>query len=445
MLNRSSPAYSWYVATLLTAIAAINYADRSAISSVLPLIRSELGMSDVMIGALGSAFLWTYALCSPVSGYLADRLPRGRVIVWTLVAWSLVTLGTAWVRTPEEMILSRVLLGISECAFVPAAIALAAEYHPGKTRARAIGLQLAGYNLGVVLGGVFSGYAGDHWGWRPAFLVLGGVGLLLAGVARLTLPQDRAATPAASHAHPPVRPLDAARGLFRVPSYRIVLAESTCIAAGVWMFLAWLPLYFRESFNLSLTAAGFAGTFGLQAAATAASLLAGWASDRFAGRKRERRMLFQFFCFLTAIPFLAVFAGKPGLDTVSVAILLFAFFRSLGSANDTVIVCDVLPARYWSTGVGVTNASNCVAGGIGILLAGYLKADFGLGAVFGGQAFTVTAAALLVFWGYRRFLRNDLAAALAPDARNAYDIRRTEPVEEDSSIARQTASDARPS
>ena len=71
---------------------------------MLPLIKTDLGMSDVMMGAIGSAFLWVYAICSPASGLIGDRLPRGRVIVWTLVAWSVVTLATAWVRTPAEMI-----------------------------------------------------------------------------------------------------------------------------------------------------------------------------------------------------------------------------------------------------------------------------------------------------------------------------------------------------
>jgi predicted MFS family arabinose efflux permease len=445
MLKRSSSAYSWYIASLLAVVAAINYADRSAISSVLPLIGTDLGMSDVMLGALGSAFLWTYAICSPVSGYLADRLPRGRVIVWTLVAWSLVTLATAWVKTPWQMIGARLLLGITECAFVPTAIALAAEYHPGRTRARAIGLQLAGYNLGVVLGGVFAGYSGDRWGWRPAFHVLGTVGLVMALVVKLTVPQTRTGA-AFGRETPHVSPLQAARRIFSIPSYVIVLLESSCVAAGVWMFFAWLPLYFRETFDLSLTAAGLAGTFGLQAAATAASLLAGYASDKFSGQHRERRMLFQFLCFVAAIPFLAVFAGKSSLETVSLAILLFAFFRTLGSSNDTVIECDVLPSGCWSTALGVTNASNCIAGGIGVLLAGYLKADFGLAGVFGGQALTVAMAAGLVCFGYRRFLRRDVAAAEAErKARAVYESRSTEPVFEDSSIARQTATEARPS
>jgi len=43
-----------------------------------------------------------------------------------------------------------------------------------------------------------------------------------------------------------------------------------------------------------------------------------------------------------------------------------------------------------------------------VLLAGYLKADFGLGEVFAAQSVPVTAAAVLVFWGYRKFLRKDL-------------------------------------
>jgi predicted MFS family arabinose efflux permease len=180
----------WYLVGLLTVIAALNYADRSAMSGVISVMRDDLQLSPIMLGAVGSAFLWVYAICSPASGYFADRWPRPRVIVWSLVAWSTVTLLTGLARTGTELLIARCLLGLAECAYVPAAIGLTAEYHPGDTRARAIGIQLAGYNAGVILGGVFAGYAGDHWGWRPAFWVLGILGLLVAVVAQRTIPRE---------------------------------------------------------------------------------------------------------------------------------------------------------------------------------------------------------------------------------------------------------------
>src|SRR4051812_23312909 len=59
----SSPLFRWYLVALLAAIACLNYADRSALSSVLSLIRDDLHMSPFILGAVGSAFLWVYAIC----------------------------------------------------------------------------------------------------------------------------------------------------------------------------------------------------------------------------------------------------------------------------------------------------------------------------------------------------------------------------------------------
>lgn len=400
----------WYVVGLLTAIAALNYADRSALSAVLSLVSEELRLSPFMLGAVGSAFIWVYAICSPASGYLADRWRRPKVIVWSLVAWSIVTFSTGLVGNSTELLIVRGLLGLAECAYVPAAIGLTAEYHPGRTRARAIGIQLAGYNMGVVLGGVFAGYVGDHWGWRPAFWVLGAAGLLLAAITHKTLPLN--GPEEREHADPArMTPSGAARELLSVPTFVIVLLESTCIAASAWVFLVWLPLYFREAFNLSLTQAGLAGTVGLQTAATTASVAGGFLSDKFAGTRPERRMLFQFICFVTAIPFLFPFTLGPSIGVASAAIFSFSFFRSLGSSNDNAILCDVLPSRVRSTAVGVSNATNCLAGAVAVMLTGYLKADFGLGGVFAGLCATVAVAACLVLVGYRYYLAPDLARA----------------------------------
>jgi MFS transporter, Spinster family, sphingosine-1-phosphate transporter len=416
--ERTGELSPWSVVALLTAIAALNYADRSALSAVLALVRDDLQLSPFVVGAVGSAFIWVYAICSPVSGYLADRWRRSRVIVLSLVAWSVVTMATGLVGNSTELLIVRGLLGLAECAYVPAAIGLTAEYHPGKTRARAIGIQLAGFNMGVVLGGVFAGYIGDHWGWRPAFWVLGAAGFVMAAVTHKVLPR---VGPEEHHTvrSAPISPAGAARELLSVPTFVIVLLESSCVAMSVWVFLVWLPLYFKEAFDLSLTQAGLAGTVGLQIAATTASVAGGFLSDRFAGTRGERRMLFQFICFMSAIPLLIPFTLNPSFGAASLAIFLFAFFRSLGSSTDNAILCDVLPSRVHSTAVGVTNAANSTAGAVAVMLTGYLKADFGLAGVFVGLCGTVAIAACLVLIGYRYYLARDLARTSAPVIRQA--------------------------
>src|SRR5580700_5066126 len=148
-----SNSFRWYVIGLLTLIAALNYADRAVISALLPLMRTGLGMSDAMLGTLAAVFLWSYALGSPATGFIADRLPRVRVIVWSLTIWSLATLLSGMAASTGQMLVTRILLGFSQCAYFPAAVALIAEFQPPEQRAFAIGIALAGSNLGFIVGG----------------------------------------------------------------------------------------------------------------------------------------------------------------------------------------------------------------------------------------------------------------------------------------------------
>src|SRR5213078_4669671 len=99
------------------------------------------------LAGIGSAFLWTYAVCSPVAGVLADRLSRARLVVFSLFAWSIVTALTGLVHS---------------------------------TRAKAIGIHMAGLCVGMVAGGTVSGYLAHHYGWRVPLLALGAIGAAIA-------------------------------------------------------------------------------------------------------------------------------------------------------------------------------------------------------------------------------------------------------------------------
>src|ERR1700687_5541052 len=80
----------WIILAVLFCTAALNYADRTAITAVFPLLERALGMSDVALGATASVFLWSYAAASPFAGYLGDLVSRARLLTVTLMLWSLV-------------------------------------------------------------------------------------------------------------------------------------------------------------------------------------------------------------------------------------------------------------------------------------------------------------------------------------------------------------------
>ncbi|HEY3840239.1 MAG TPA: MFS transporter [Bryobacteraceae bacterium] len=396
----------WQTVMLLAIIAGLNYADRTAISTVFPLVRADLNLTDVAMAAIGSVFLWAYAVGSPVAGYLADRVSRSRMILWSLLGWSAATIATAFVHSTNAMLVTRVFLGIAECAYLPAAVALIADHHGPETRATAMGLHLAGLNAGLIGGGFACGYLGEHFGWRSDFLFLGCAGFLLAIVVKLVL-RD-APAPAIIHreAPGPARVLT----LLRVVTADAILIEAMLVATGTWMFLNWLPLYYKETFNLSLAAAGFSGTFMIQMAAVIGITVGGVISDRLSGGILARRVLLLAVCYFCAAPFLASFIVHPGFSAVSASIFSYSLLRSIGSCNEHPILCEILPHDLRATAIGLQNTLSCMAGGIGVLAAGYLKHDWGLEGVFGGVSLLVLMAGAVVLAAYRLLVRDRSSA-----------------------------------
>ena len=60
-----SARYRWAVVAMLWLVCFFNYADRQAIFSVFPLLREEMGLSNVQLGIVAGAFMWVYAAFLP--------------------------------------------------------------------------------------------------------------------------------------------------------------------------------------------------------------------------------------------------------------------------------------------------------------------------------------------------------------------------------------------
>lgn len=404
-------AARWRVVAFLACSAALNYADRSALSSVLPALRTEFALTDVQLGLLGSLFLWGYALGSPLAGVLADGWSRRALVVWSLALWSGVTALMGAANGFLALVLLRLGLGLAECLYLPAATALLADHHGPETRGRAMSIHSLGLNFGVVIGGACAGYLAEHFGWRAGFWVLGLVGIALALAAKYFVADGPAAIASAAAAAPRASLAEAARYLLGVPSYHVLLAKAMLAGVGIWIFFNWLPLYFREAFDLSLGAAGFAGTFMLQISTMLGIAFGGWLSDRAAQRGTQRRMLVQGLSYLVAAPFLLLFLSRPGFAVVTLAVSLFSFFRGVGQANENPTLCEVIPVRYRSTAIGLMNTCATAAGGIGVLLAGVLKSTFGLNAIFAGISLLFVIAGAALVYAYRHWITRDIERA----------------------------------
>src|SRR5688572_12031381 len=218
---------AWLVVALLAPVALLNYLDRQMLAAMKFSVMQDI--TDIGTesnwGRMLGQFKWVYAFLSPIGGYLADRFSRRFTICGSLFAWSAVTWWTGHVNTYAELLTARSLMGVSEAFYIPAALALIADYHVGPTRSRAVGIHQMGIYFGVIVGG-FSGYVADdpNLGWRWGFDACGITGMLLA-VPLVFLLRDapaRAVTLA-----PRASPLGAARELLTNGSFILLVLYFT--------------------------------------------------------------------------------------------------------------------------------------------------------------------------------------------------------------------------
>lgn len=391
----------WKVTLVLFFTAALNYADRSAVSSVFPLLRSSLHLSDYALAGVGTVFLWSYAFGSPFAGSLADRKKRATVLVGSLLCWSAVMMATSLAQGAHSLLTLRGLLGLAECAYIPSAYALLSDHHDRDTKATAVGIHICGMNVGVVGGSTMAAALGVRIGWRSDFVVLGSIGLVLAAICALVLREG----PFRQKVKEPRKPLFAGMGSLLVqPVYLWISAASMLIAVVSWSLLNWLPLFFHEHFGMGLTSSSFASSASMQSAAVIGTLAGGVLSDRMARSSERRRLSMLVRTRMFAAPVLLLFLLPLSTLMTSAAIFFYSLSIQLGAGGEIAAICEAVAEEQQGTALGLFNFANTVAGGAGILGTIFLQHCFGWTAAFACLAAVVLLAGccLVMAWHARR-------------------------------------------
>ena len=108
--NRFQKGFQWELLILLWLAFFLNQADRQIFSVVIPLIRSDLGLTDAELGLIASALFWTYGLLVPFAGFVGDKYSRKYITGFALLFWSVSTLLTGMCSTLVQfMIISHKL------------------------------------------------------------------------------------------------------------------------------------------------------------------------------------------------------------------------------------------------------------------------------------------------------------------------------------------------
>ena len=391
---------AWLTVALLWSAAGLNYIDRLMITTMRGSVKEAIPMTDAQFGLLTTMFLLVYAGLSPFAGYFADRFNRSRVIIGSLFVWSLVTWLTAYAKTYEQLLVTRVLLGISQAACMPASVALVVDYHRGPTRSLASGLLLSGAMAGGALSGI-GGWFAEHHGWGYAFSVFGFVGIGVSIVLLFLLRDPPAAeTPArASASEPRVGLGEAFASLFTNRSYLVMVVFACVLGVVSWSVTGWMPTYIKEHFNLSQGVAGLYTTVSLNIAALVGLLVGGAWADRWSRTNERARILVPMIGLSLAAPAVLLIANTHLLPFALAGLVGYGMARLFADANMMPMYCLITDPRHRATSWGITTFFSSGVGGLGIYAGGVLRdrnVDISRIFQFGAANLLVCAALLLL-------------------------------------------------
>ena len=393
------PARAWLVLAMLCVVGCLNYLDRIMITTMRGSIMEAMPMTDAQFGLLSSVFLWVYGILSPLGGFLADRFKRSSVIIVSLFVWSAVTWLTAHAGSYGELLATRALMGVSEACYMPAALALIADYHRGPTRSLATGIHMMGVGLGQSLGFIGGSLAERH-DWSYAFSLFGVIGIGYAFILAFSLRDAPAGErePDPGSSKPGIGFREALANLFSQPGFLRVLAFWGLLGVVSWLIVGWLPTFYKERLELTQGVAGLYATGYINTMAMLGVLVGGILADRWSRINPRARILVPAIGMCLAAP--AVFlASNSVLVTVAVGgFMVYGLTKAFTDANMMPILCMIADQRYRATGYGVLNMCSCIVGGIGLYAGGSLRdADIELGYIFQTASVIMLVCAALLF------------------------------------------------
>jgi ACS family glucarate transporter-like MFS transporter len=191
MTDAAPTRVRWRITGLLFAISVVTYIDRVNISVTARQMMPALGLTDLQMGQIFSAFVFGYALCQIPGGWVGDRWGAKRVLTAAIIWWSICTALTAVAAVlPLTMVLGavgslmlvRFLVGIGEAAALPNFNRTVANWLAPHERGLGIGIAIGGIGVGSAMTPPVTAWIMVNFGWQTAFYAAAAVGLLIAAL-----------------------------------------------------------------------------------------------------------------------------------------------------------------------------------------------------------------------------------------------------------------------
>lgn len=401
----NSKFYPWVVVALLGGVALLNYMDRQMLSTMKDSMQMDIAdlQSATNFGRLMAVFLWIYGLMSPISGIIADNLSRKKLIVGSLLVWSSVTYLMGLATTYDQVFWLRALMGVSEALYLPAGLALIADYHTGGSRSLAVGIHMTGLYLGQAIGG-FGATLAATYSWHTTFHWFGIIGIVYAFVLLVFLKDSKrkvAETNVQTEQKPKTNVLVSLKLLFTNVAFWVILLYFAIPSLPGWATKNWLPTLFAENLHLPMSQAGPMATITIAVSSFIGVLLGGILSDKWVRKNIRGRIYTGAIGLSLTIPSLLLLGFGNSIVEVVCAGVLFGIGFGMFDANNMPILCQFVGPNQRATAYGVMNMVGVFAGAMITSVLGAWSDDGNLGMGFALLAAVVAVAIAVQLYSLR--------------------------------------------
>ena len=410
MASNGRTSYKWLALALLWVAFFLQQGTRQVFSATLTSIQGSLGVTSAQIGLVATVFTFAYGLSVPFAGVAADLLNRKWMVVSGVFVFCLGIFASGFVAALGLLIVTYGLLnGFGQSFYYPSATSIVGQLHK-ETRATALSILQMGLYAGIIGCSAAAGTLAESGadGWRTAFRVFGGAGLLWA-VALEFLLKDTQPGAAGQEA----RPSGDKPSLKEALAVFVTNPSAVLLAVGLGMmiyvdvgFKTWMPNHLQETFGMAKGSAALNAVLWHYLGAFAGVTLGGRVSDRLAARRPSVRMETNIVGLACAVPFIVWMAYAPSQVACCVAMALFGVFRGVYDSNLLAALMDLVPARYHASGAGIMLCFGFVFGSTSPVVLGVLKERFSSTVGLASLAAFYLAGAAVIFMARRRTFRS---------------------------------------
>ncbi len=182
--------WAWVILAICFVDLFVNYSVRLGYGVVLPEMIRNLDFGRAAGGSIYNAYLFTYILVTPFTGYLTDRLGARRVITicLSILGIAVISMGTA--DSLWSACLYFGLAGLGATGLWAPIITLVQRWFAFHRRGFALGILSSGFGLGFATIGAVFPWIVKHFDWRYAWFSLGAMAVGMVAINAVFLRSD---------------------------------------------------------------------------------------------------------------------------------------------------------------------------------------------------------------------------------------------------------------